>query len=312
MLALEPKTFAVDLPLTRLHVMEVGSGTPALLLPATISRLEDWQPLTQFIGQYYRTFFFELPGHGGSAPFAGAYSSDLTAQTIESLLDALEIDQVTLIGFSFGGILTMKTMHRIPERIKSLVLLAPCIGPTTLTYSPERQQLMHGLIRLLRQDWVQERFLALLHHPFWGRLAADIIIRLGNLEYPELLRHRLATLSRTTLDVLTCQMEEILTVQFPDLPLPYAQHCYLAMSVNDPILKFSHAYSFLTKAFQEVQLTLFTHPYHQPPRKLSLTDYNRQYGRLLRAIRDAEVGERIQWEVGRTANNAGPVGRTAL
>ena len=296
MYALEPRTYDVDLPLTRLHVMEVGTGAPALLLPATISRLEDWQPLTQFIGQYFRTFFFELPGHGHSEPFDGAYSSDLTAQTVESLLNALDIDQITLIGFSFGGILTMKTVQRIPERIKSLILLSPCVGPQNLSYSPERQRLMHWLIRVLRQSWVQERFLAILRHPVWGHLLADLIINLGNLESPELLKHKLGRLGGKTLDVLTCQMEEILTIQFPDRPLPYDQRCYLAMSVNDPILKFSPAYTFLAKAFQDVRLTLFTHPYHQPPRKLTLEDYNQQYGHLLSEIHDAEMGDSpAQW-----------------
>lgn len=69
MAPLEPYYFDVQLPQTRLHLLRVGAGEPLLVVPATISYLEDWLELTQFTGQRYETYLFELPGHGRSTPF---------------------------------------------------------------------------------------------------------------------------------------------------------------------------------------------------------------------------------------------------
>ena len=55
------KTYFIDLPLARLHVMETGRGVPLIMVPATISELENWISLAQFMGQWFRVFFFELP-----------------------------------------------------------------------------------------------------------------------------------------------------------------------------------------------------------------------------------------------------------
>ena len=69
------KTYFIDLPLSRLHVMETGQGEPLIMVPATISELENWRTLAQFMGQWFHVYFFELPGHGESEPFEGGFSS---------------------------------------------------------------------------------------------------------------------------------------------------------------------------------------------------------------------------------------------
>ena len=38
------KTYFIDLPLARLHVLETGQGAPLIMVPATISELENWLP----------------------------------------------------------------------------------------------------------------------------------------------------------------------------------------------------------------------------------------------------------------------------
>ena len=55
------KTYFIDLPLARLHVLETGQGAPLIIVPATISELENWVSMAQFMGQWFRVFFFELP-----------------------------------------------------------------------------------------------------------------------------------------------------------------------------------------------------------------------------------------------------------
>jgi len=59
----------IDLPLSQLHIMETGAGPLLIMLPATISEVDDYVSLVQFMGQWFHVVFFELPGHGLSTPF---------------------------------------------------------------------------------------------------------------------------------------------------------------------------------------------------------------------------------------------------
>ncbi len=102
----------MDLPLSNLHIMEAGEGEPLIITPATISELENWCHLTQFMAQWFHVYFFELPGHGESSVFDGKFSSQKVAELIEQLVDELGIERFNLMGFSFGGILVMRTYPR--------------------------------------------------------------------------------------------------------------------------------------------------------------------------------------------------------
>src|SRR3990172_8107874 len=79
----------VQLPQTNLHYIKCGDGPPLIMVPATISKIENWLALAQFLGQRFTVYFFELPGHGKSSPFPEAFSSELAAETVEAFIDRL-------------------------------------------------------------------------------------------------------------------------------------------------------------------------------------------------------------------------------
>ena len=80
------KDHFIDLPLSRLHVMEAGEGEPLIIVPATISELENWHDLCQFMAQWFHIYFFELPGHGKSSAFQEKFSSHKVAELVEQLV----------------------------------------------------------------------------------------------------------------------------------------------------------------------------------------------------------------------------------
>jgi surfactin synthase thioesterase subunit len=112
----ETKSYFIDLPMSRLHVMEAGSGEPLILIPATISELNDWRNLVQFMAQWFRVYFFELPGHGESSSFQEGFSSHKIAELVSQLADELGYERFNLMGFSFGGLLAMRTFKRLSHR----------------------------------------------------------------------------------------------------------------------------------------------------------------------------------------------------
>lgn len=72
---------------------------------------------------------WDMPGYGGAAPLDPLTFSG-TAQRLVDLLDHLEIDQVDLVGLSFGGMHAMHTALAFPDRVRRLVLAdtSPAFG----------------------------------------------------------------------------------------------------------------------------------------------------------------------------------------
>ncbi len=266
--------------------MRIGTGDPLVIVPATISYLDDWLSLVQFVGQFYETYFFELPGHGLSTPFAKSYSSDLVAETVEAFIDTLNLQRITLLGFSFGGILALKTLNRLQERITAVILLAPCVGKHSLQYSLTRQKFFRRIISAFQTGHSQQRLLQVIRNKVLVHAIVRFLTIWGKVEPTTNLFYKLHHLPLSTLSVLIAQIEEILTVQFPEDTAPYLQPCFLGMSIYDPLLHFTTVQQFLKNQFIDLYTKRFTFPYHQPPRPLTLAEYNQNYGHLMTMVVD--------------------------
>jgi pimeloyl-ACP methyl ester carboxylesterase len=74
----------------------------------------------------YHIVALDLPGFGETAIRTdGDYDPSLYADVIVGFLDQLEIDTVHLVGYSMGGMLAAKVAARSPDRVGTLMLLAP-------------------------------------------------------------------------------------------------------------------------------------------------------------------------------------------
>lgn len=272
----------IDLPLTTLYYASCGQGPPLVIVPATISRIRDWQPLIRFMGQKFTALFFELPGHGGSTPFPQPFSSHLVGQTVEDLIDALQFDTITLMGFSFGGILTLRILNQIQPRINRLVMLSPCVSYHTLLYSPVRIMLLRVLVNIMIRRSPQAFFLKMMHNEALVDYVLLMSKKWGHVEfYGNALRNTLLSLPASTLDVLTYQINEILNadpiseVKTCDIP------CVFGMSRLDPLLSFEMTKEFILGKFKDVWVESYDLPYHQPPEPFTFEGLNQEYGGLL-------------------------------
>ncbi|MDZ7586190.1 MAG: alpha/beta hydrolase, partial [Patescibacteria group bacterium] len=256
----------VSLPLTRLHYLHCGQGEPLIMVPATISEINSWLPLAQFMGQRFSAYFFELPGHGQSTPFKQGFSSDLVAQSVEHWLNKLKINRFNLMGFSFGGILATKIMERVENRINKVILLAPCLSHKAVQLSKLRQIVLKIVAGLISLKPAQTPLIKLIHNPSTAALAVQVINKLGKVEITgrrkKDLKKRLLQLPVTTLDVLTKEISEILTCQFP--AKTFTPSCFLGMSVNDPLINFQVTENILKRSFEELTVKKFYWHYHQP------------------------------------------------
>jgi pimeloyl-ACP methyl ester carboxylesterase len=79
----------------------------------------------ELLAQNHRVLLFEVPGFGNSAVNDRSQSVEDLGRTMAEAVTRLGIDQFNLMGNSFGGRLALWTALQIPERIHSLVLVAP-------------------------------------------------------------------------------------------------------------------------------------------------------------------------------------------
>ena len=271
----------IDLPLTRLHYVKCGQGPPLIIVPATISEIDNWLPLIQFMGQRFTAYFFELPGHGQSSPFKSRYTSELVAQTVEDLIDGLGYDRVNIMGFSFGGILTMKAVQHLNGRLDRVLLLSPVTVHKTILFGRLRKFILLTAIRVLSIPFFHKTFMWSLQQKFLSNVVIASLRWLGRVEESVPLERRLREINGNTIEVLTHQLIEILTMEHVPLPEKFKQPCYFAMSVIDPLLDFETTLDVISEQFEKVRLEKFYFPYHQPKVLPTYEEYNRDFSRFI-------------------------------
>lgn len=90
-----------------------------------------WAPQIAALSQHYRVIALDLQGHGGaeSGPLPeGTKSLDDIARQALALLDHLDVDRVTLVGLSVGGMWGVRLALSAPQRINGLVLMDTYVG----------------------------------------------------------------------------------------------------------------------------------------------------------------------------------------
>ena len=275
------KTYFIELPLSRLHVMETGQGEPLIMVPATISELENWRTLAQFMGQWFHVYFFELPGHGESEPFEGGFTSQKVGKLVGQLADKLGYDRFNLMGFSFGGILAIQTFKLLSHRIDRMILIAPCLGRPALPFSSLRLSLLRKANQLLSHPKLRKKFVNMIHNPLTISKVVKILQNVGKLEDSIPLQEKLPRTKASTIEVLNAQINEILTTDFKTELRRYDTPCYFAMSVRDPLLSFDVTHRILQDHFENLSTLKLDYPFHQPPAPFTYQELNHDFNKTV-------------------------------
>lgn len=110
----------------KIHYAVQGSGTPVLLIHGLHgSASANWaRPgITAALAQGHRVVAMDARGHGDSGkPVTDADYGVAMVEDVIALLDRLEIRKVRLVGYSMGGMISLKTTVLHPERVHSLLL----------------------------------------------------------------------------------------------------------------------------------------------------------------------------------------------
>jgi len=114
-----------------LHVGRRGAGRPLLLITGIGANLEMWAPFTQLVSDR-ELIAFDAPGTGRSQRSRLPLRMGALARVVQALLDALDLERVDVLGYSWGGGLAQELARRAPQRVRRLVLCAtsPGLGGT--------------------------------------------------------------------------------------------------------------------------------------------------------------------------------------
>jgi pimeloyl-ACP methyl ester carboxylesterase len=116
-----------------IHYKTYGQGEPVfILLHGFGASLFSWHAVTAPLAEFGTVIAYDRPAFGlterpleweGENP----YSQDSQVELVIGLMDALDVEQATLIGNSAGGTIAMLTALKHPQRVQSLILVNPAV-----------------------------------------------------------------------------------------------------------------------------------------------------------------------------------------
>jgi pimeloyl-ACP methyl ester carboxylesterase len=140
----------------RLRVSDRGEGDPPIVLVhgwKGSHRL--WDPVIARLEAFHRVVAFDLRGMGESDKPRGRYDFDELAGDLGSVLGALQLDDVVLVGWSMGTTVSLRYLERGGPGVRGLAIVN---GPVRLTQAPDFPHAMtdaelDGHLTRLRATW---------------------------------------------------------------------------------------------------------------------------------------------------------------
>ena len=105
-------------------MIDIGHGAAAVVLvPGLQGRWEWMQPTVELLAEHYRVITYSLCDERSSdCPWDPRRGFENYVRQVDDVLDRAGLEQATLIGVSYGGLIAAEFAARHPERVSNLVL----------------------------------------------------------------------------------------------------------------------------------------------------------------------------------------------
>jgi len=121
---------------------DVGSGEPIVMLHGSgpgVSAWANWNKIMPILSKQYRILAPDMAGFGYTERKEGiVFNMDTWVKQAIAFMDAVGLEQVNLVGNSFGGALALALAVKYPERIKKLVLMGSMGVSFPISYGLDR------------------------------------------------------------------------------------------------------------------------------------------------------------------------------
>jgi len=151
----------------RLHYAEQGDREEEaiIFLHAYADSWFSYGRVLPLLSPAYQAFALDQRGHGDSDKPECCYAADDYAADVDAFMEAVGIDEATLVGDSSGGLIAQRVALDYPHRVSRLVLIG---SPTTLVDNEAVMEWWESLRTLedpIPPEFVRELLESIIHHP---------------------------------------------------------------------------------------------------------------------------------------------------
>ncbi|AZB10676.1 alpha/beta hydrolase [Chryseobacterium sp. G0162] len=110
----------------QVHIQELNKGAEqtVVLIHGMFSNLSIYYfNIAPILAKHFHVVMYDLKSHGMSERFLDGYDLDNMSSDLIGLMDHLQLEKVHLTGYSFGGLIALKTALTYPERVNQLVVM---------------------------------------------------------------------------------------------------------------------------------------------------------------------------------------------
>jgi pimeloyl-ACP methyl ester carboxylesterase len=101
---------------------EWGDGQPVILVPGMAGGYELLGPLAKILAEHFHVISYQLRGEDNCFALRRPFDREDLVGDLAELLDCLCLENPTIMGVSFGGVLAMEFAARYPYRLKDLII----------------------------------------------------------------------------------------------------------------------------------------------------------------------------------------------
>lgn len=117
-----------------------GSGKWLILVHGMGDNLNAWWLQVPAFSEHYRVLTYDVRGHGETELTDEPITSELWAEDLYGLIQALNIEKTYLLGYSMGGGIALRVAVDHPELVEALILANSGVRPRTTS-----EQEMHQM-----------------------------------------------------------------------------------------------------------------------------------------------------------------------
>ena len=101
----------------------VGTGEPLVMVHGLAESTRLWYKNVPILAQHYRVYLVDLPGFGAMRKFHQHFKLLEAGAWLNAWMQALNLEEIYLVGHSMGGYVSMALAALCPEHVKRLVLV---------------------------------------------------------------------------------------------------------------------------------------------------------------------------------------------
>jgi esterase len=127
----------------KLFCRQFGKGDPVMILHGLFGLSDNWVTFGRQLGEHYTVYIPDLRNHGQS-PHSRVFDFPSLENDLAEMLDEIGVDQISLVGHSLGGKISMYYALHHPDLVKKLVVVD--ISLRKSPPDPEHQMLLNAML----------------------------------------------------------------------------------------------------------------------------------------------------------------------